>query len=69
MRHPLVQSHYLSKRSRRQSSIFTFLAQDADSEVFSYSNADIRKGEAGEIFRFIDFLDPATWQSAAAPRL
>ena len=43
--HPLVQSHYLSKRSRRQPSILTFLAQDADSHVFCYANADIRKGE------------------------
>jgi transposase len=54
--HPLVESHYLSKRSRRQPSILTFLAQDADSQVFCYSNADIRKGEeAEEIFRFIAF--------------
>jgi hypothetical protein len=54
--HPLVESHYLSKRSRRQPSILTFLAQDADSQVFCYSNADIRKGdEAEEIFRFVDF--------------
>jgi hypothetical protein len=54
--HPLVQSHYLAKRSRRQPSILTFLAQDADSQVFCYSNADIRKGEeADEVFRFIDF--------------
>jgi transposase len=54
--HPLVQSHYLPRRSRRQPSILTFLAQDADSLVFCYSNADIRKGEeAQEIFRFIEF--------------
>jgi transposase-like protein len=54
--HPLVQSHYLSKRSRRQPSILTFLAQDGDSHVFCYSNADIRKGEeADEVFRFVDF--------------
>jgi hypothetical protein len=54
--HPLVESHYLSKRSRRQPSILTFLAQDADSQVFCYSNADVRKGEeAEEIFRFIKF--------------
>jgi transposase-like protein len=32
--HPLVESHYLSMRSRRQPSILTFLAQDADSQVF-----------------------------------
>jgi hypothetical protein len=54
--HPLVESHYLSKRSRRQPSILTFLAQAPDAQVFCYSNADIRKGEeAEEVFRFIDF--------------
>src|SRR6266478_5793122 len=64
--HPLVQSHSLSKRSRRQPSILTFLAQDADSKVFCYSNADIRKGEeAEEVFRFIDFWKR---QHGSAPR-
>jgi transposase len=54
--HPHVESHYLAKRSRRQPSILVFLAQDADSQVFCYANADIRKGEeADEVFRFIDF--------------
>ena len=54
--HPVVETHYLPRRSRRQPSILTFLAQDADSQVFCYSNADIRKGEeAEEIFRFIEF--------------
>ena len=54
--HPLIESHYLSKRSRRQPSILTFLAQDAANQVFCYSNADIRKGEeAEEIFRCVDF--------------
>jgi transposase len=54
--HPLVESHYQSKRSRRQPSILTFLAQDPDAQVFCYANADIRKGEeAEEIFRFIEF--------------
>ena len=64
--HPLVQSHYLCKRSRRQPSILTFLAQDADSQVFCYSNANIRKGEeADEVFRFIDFW---TRHHGSAPR-
>jgi len=54
--HPIVERHYLSKRSRRQPSVLSFLAQDADGQVFCYSNADIRKGEESEeIFRFIDF--------------
>ena len=53
---PQVEKHYVSRRSRRQTGILTFLAQDADSHVFCYSNADIRKGEeADEIFRFIKF--------------
>jgi hypothetical protein len=54
--HPQVEAHYLSKRSRRQPGILVFLAQDADSQVFCYSNADIRKGEeADEVFGFVDF--------------
>ncbi len=49
-------SHYQSKRSRRDPSILTFLAQDADAHVFCYSNANIRKGEeADEVFRFVEF--------------
>jgi Transposase DDE domain len=56
--HPVVESHYLPRRSRRQPSMMTFLAQDADSQVFCYSNADIRKGEeAEEIFRFVKFWE------------
>ncbi len=54
--HPLVERHYVSARSRRQSSVLTFLAQDADARAFCYVNADLRKGEeAEEIFRFIAF--------------
>ncbi len=54
--HPLIQRHYVSMRSRRQPSVLTFLAQDADSQVFCYSNADLRKGEeAEEVFQFVAF--------------
>lgn len=54
--HPVIESRYLAKRSRRQPSILTFLAQHADRQVFCYANADIRKDEGTEeIFRFIDF--------------
>ncbi len=53
---PQVESHYLPRRSRRQPSILVFLAQDPETQVFCYSNADIRKGdEADEIFKFIEF--------------
>lgn len=53
---PQVQRHYVSMRSRAQSSVLAFLAQDADGHAFCYSNADLRKGEeAEEIFAFIAF--------------
>lgn len=52
----VVEKHYVSMRSRRQKAILVFLAQDAKSTIFCYSNADLRKGEeADEIFRFIEF--------------
>ena len=47
-----VEHHYLSKRSRSQKSILVFLAQDADSQVFCYANADIRKGEEAQEVSF-----------------
>lgn len=53
---PVVERHYLSTRSRRQPSVLVFLAQDADSRAFCYSNADIRKGEErDEILSFVKF--------------
>lgn len=56
--HPIIERHYVSMRSRRQKSILTFLAQDADGHAFCYANADLRKGEeAEEIFRFISFWE------------
>jgi hypothetical protein len=56
--HPVVERHYVSMRSRRQSSILTFLAQDADGHAFCYANADLRKGEeADEVLRFVAFWE------------
>ena len=60
---PVVEKHYVSARSRRQPSILVFLAQDAQSQTFCYSNADLRKGEeTDEIFRFIAFWKKAHGQ-------
>lgn len=54
--HPVIERHYVSMRRRKQKSVLTFLAQDAEGHAFCYANADLRKGEeAEEIFRFIDF--------------
>jgi hypothetical protein len=56
--HPVVERHYVSMRSRRQPSILSFLAQDADGHAFCYANTDLRKGEeAEEIFRFVSFWE------------
>lgn len=53
---PVVERHYVSARSRRQPSLLVFLAQDADSRAFCYSNTNLRKGEErDEILRFVSF--------------
>jgi transposase len=53
---PVIERHYVSARSRRQPSILVFLAQDANTRAFCYSNADLRKAEEkDEILRFVSF--------------
>lgn len=55
---PFVQKHYVPRRSQRRKAVLVFLAQDAEGEVFCYSNADIRKGEeADEVLRFVAFWE------------
>jgi transposase len=57
----LVEKHYVSKRSRRQKGILAFLAQDADSRVFCYANAEVRNSDQhDEILRFVDFWKART---------
>ena len=52
----LMEKHYVSKRSRRQKGILAFLAQDAETHVFCYANAQLRKDEQNdEILQFVDF--------------
>lgn len=52
----LVEKHYVTKRSRRQKGILAFLAQDAQTRVFCYGNAQLRKDEQNdEILRFVAF--------------
>ncbi|MGQ0507734.1 MAG: hypothetical protein ACT4TC_20725 [Myxococcaceae bacterium] len=53
---PFVEKHYVPRRSQRRKAVLAFFAQDADGQVFCYSNADIRKGEeADEVLRFVEF--------------
>jgi hypothetical protein len=58
---PLVEKHYVSKRSRRQKGVLAFLAQDADTRVFCYANGELRKDQQNdEILRFIEFWKQRT---------
>jgi len=61
---PFVEKHYVPRRSQRRKAVLTFFAQDAEGQVFCYSNADLRKGEeAGEVLRFVEF-----WESKYGER-
>lgn len=57
----LVEKHYVSKRSRRQKGLLAFLAQDAQSRVFCYVNADLRQEQYNdEILRFVAYWKKRT---------
>ena len=57
----LIQKHYVSKRSRRQKGLLAFLAQDAETRVFCYANAELRKDQQNdEVLRFVDFWKKRT---------
>lgn len=58
---PLLEKHYVSKRSRRQKGILAFLAQDGDRRFFCYANSDLRKDQQNdEILRFAEFWKART---------
>jgi hypothetical protein len=57
----LIEKHYVSKRSRRQKGMLAFLAQDAQTRVFCYANAELRKDQQNdEILRFVEFWKQRT---------
>lgn len=57
----LMQKHYVSKRSRRQKGLLAFVAQDADTHVFCYGNAQVRKeAQNDEVLRFVAFWKERT---------
>jgi hypothetical protein len=57
----LVEKHYVSKRSRSQKGMLAFLAQDAQTRVFCYANAELRKDQRDdEILRLVDFWERRT---------
>lgn len=57
----LLQKHYVSRRSRRQKGLLAFVAQDADTHVFCYGNAQVRKeNQNDEVLRFVEFWQERT---------
>jgi len=59
----LVEKHYVSKRSRRQKGVLAFLAQDAQSRVFCYVNADLRQEQYNDaILCFVAYWKKRTGQ-------
>jgi len=46
--HPVVESHYVSMRSRSQPSILPSWPRMSKASCFCYSNADLRKGEQAD---------------------
>jgi hypothetical protein len=56
-----LEKHYVSRRSRSQKGILTFLARDASQRVLCYARAGLTKAEQpGEIQRFVDFWQQQT---------
>jgi hypothetical protein len=57
----LLQKHYVSKRSRRQKGLLAFVAQDADTHVFCYGNAQVRKeNQNDEVLHFARYWKERT---------
>jgi hypothetical protein len=57
----LLQKHYVSRRSRRQKGVLAFVAQDADTHVFCYGNARVRKeNQNDEVLEFVRFWKERT---------
>lgn len=57
----LLEKHYVSKRSRRQKGVLAFLAQDAETRVFCYANAALRKQQQNdEVLAFVEYWKQRT---------
>jgi transposase len=52
---PVLEAHYVPRRSQRTASVLTFFAQDAPSGTLVYANADLLKASQGrEVIAFCD---------------
>ena len=61
-----LEKHYISRRSRSQQGVLTFLARDASQRVLCYAHAGIPKADqADEILRFVEFWQKQTGENPA----
>jgi hypothetical protein len=61
-----LEKHYISRRSRSQQGVLTFLARDADHRVLCYAHAGIPKADqADEVVRFVEFWHKQTGKDPA----
>ena len=52
----MLEKHYMSKRSRKQKGILSFVANDTENRAFCYVNANLRKNNLNdEIIKFVEF--------------
>ena len=55
-----LDQHYLPRRGKAGTSVLSFFAQEHDSRVLCYANANLtRRDQAGEALQFVEF-----WQSS-----
>jgi hypothetical protein len=58
-----LDNHYLPRRGKAGPSVLSFFAQEHDSRVLCYANADLTRGDqAGEAMRFVEFWHGITGQ-------
>jgi hypothetical protein len=56
-----LENHYVAKRGKAGPSVLTFFAQEQQSEVLCYANANLtRADQPGELLRFVDFWHDLT---------
>jgi transposase len=60
---PILEEHYVPRRSHRTRSVLTFFAQDGEQATLCYANADLSKAEQShEVIRFCEFWQQASGQ-------
>jgi len=63
---PVLERHYVPRRSQRTRSVLTFFAEDAATHTLLYANADLTKAnQAGEVIAFCDHWRTVTGRDPA----